>query len=124
MLASTLLGTAIKSALKNTVSRTRPKVLLDDGFYDVRVGGPQEGDWHSFPSGHTVDAVAAAAAFIRVFPAQRLPATAVASAFSLVQIPAARHYPLDVAAGTAVGLLSEAVVNQGTKWLKRQLASR
>lgn len=123
MLASTLLGTAIKSAMKNTISRTRPQVLLDDDFYDVQVDGPTEGNWNSFPSGHTVDAVAAAAAFIRVFPEQRLPAVAVAGALSLVQIPAARHYPLDVAAGTVVGVISEALVNRGANWLKRQVSA-
>ncbi|MFN2474703.1 MAG: hypothetical protein ABR588_12420, partial [Sphingomicrobium sp.] len=34
MLAAHYLATAVKSVVKNTVDRTRPEVLLDDGHYE------------------------------------------------------------------------------------------
>jgi membrane-associated phospholipid phosphatase len=68
MLASVVVATAMKGAVKKLVSRTRPNVLLDEGHYEVQALGPDEGPWHSFPSGHTAGAVAAARALARVYP--------------------------------------------------------
>ena len=111
MLASLLVATALKSAAKRIVSRTRPHMLLDEGEYELAVFPPDDGDWQSFPSGHTADAVAAARALARVFPGASGPAYAAAALIGAVQIPRAKHYPLDVAAGAVVGLAAEAIVD-------------
>jgi membrane-associated phospholipid phosphatase len=110
MLASVLVATVLKTALKNTVSRTRPHILIDEGEYELGTFGPDDGDRQSFPSGHTADAVAAARALARVFPQTSVPAYGVAAIAAAVQIPRAKHYPLDVAGGAVVGFVSEAIV--------------
>ena len=112
MLGSFLVATWIKSGLKRLVSRTRPNVLLDEGRYEVRPLGPDEGPWHSFPSGHTAGGLAVARAFARTWPEARLPAYAAAGAIALIQIPRGAHYPLDVLAGAALGLAAEALVDR------------
>jgi PAP2 superfamily len=111
MLASLLVATALKSVAKRIVARTRPHMLLDEGEYELTVFPPDDGDWQSFPSGHTADAVAGARALARVFPTASGPAYAAAAVIGAVQIPRAKHYPLDVAAGALVGLAAEAIVD-------------
>jgi membrane-associated phospholipid phosphatase len=111
MLASVLVATAIKGIVKKSVSRARPHVLLEKGEYRFEKHGPEGGDWHSFPSGHTADAVAAARGLARACPELRAPAYAVAAAIGAVQIPRAKHYPLDVAAGAVIGIAAEFVVD-------------
>jgi membrane-associated phospholipid phosphatase len=124
MLASVLLATALKTALKNSVTRTRPHVLIDDGAYEFGTSGPDDGDWQSFPSGHTADAAAAARALTRVFPQTSAPAYGLAAVIAAVQIPRAKHYPLDVAAGALVGLAAEAIVDRAASLLQDRLHPR
>jgi membrane-associated phospholipid phosphatase len=111
MLGALLLATGVKAGLKRLVSRTRPNVLLDEGRYEVRPLGPDEGPWHSFPSGHTAGSVAVARAAGRIYPEARLAANAAAAAIALIQVPRGAHYPIDVAAGALIGLGAEAVVD-------------
>lgn len=112
MLASMTLATIIKGGIKRLLSRTRPHKLLDEGRYEVRLNGPDEGPWHSFPSGHTAGSLSVARALGRVYPEARLPAYAGAAAIALIQVPRGAHYPVDVAAGALVGLAAEAVVDR------------
>ena len=85
--------------------------------------GPDEGSWQSFPSGHTAGSVAAARALARAYPSASRPAYAGAAAIALVQLPRGKHFPSDVVAGTAVGVVAEALVDRGTVWLRRRLSS-
>lgn len=110
MLASVLVATALKSAVKALVSRTRPHAVLDGEDYEFEVRGQDGPDHHSFPSGHTAGAVAAARGLARVYPDAATPAYAVAAAIALVQIPRAKHYPADLIAGALVGVVSEWVI--------------
>jgi membrane-associated phospholipid phosphatase len=112
MLGSFLVATWIKGGLKRLVSRTRPNVLLDEGHYEVRPLGPDEGPWHSFPSGHTAGSVAVARAVARAYPEARAPAYGAAAFVALLQIPRGAHYPSDVAAGVLIGLGAEAAVEK------------
>ena len=120
MLGSLVLATWMKTGLKRLVARTRPNVLLDQGQYEVEPFGPDEGSWHSFPSGHTAGSVAVARAIGRVYPRARIPAYAGAAAIALVQIPRGAHYPADVVVGAAVGMAAEAAING----VARALSSR
>lgn len=110
MLASVLAAAALKSAVKAMVSRTRPHAVLDGDAYAFEVDGRDGPDDHSFPSGHTAGGVAAARALTRVCPAAAWPAGGAALAVALVQLPRAKHYPSDLAAGAAVGLVADGVV--------------
>ena len=126
MLASVLVATALKTAAKHAVSRTRPHVVLDTGHYEVTPDGPDAGPWHSFPSGHTAGSVAAARALARIYPAASWAAYAAAAGVALVQLPRGAHYPLDVVAGAAVGAAAEALVDafwRDEAWAARQLTA-
>jgi membrane-associated phospholipid phosphatase len=79
--------------------------------------GPTRGEWHSFPSGHTAGSVAVARAVGRVYPEARAAAYGGAAAIALIQIPRGAHYPADVAAGTAVGIIAETAVNAVADYL-------
>lgn len=117
MLGSLVLATLIKTALKHIVARTRPNVLLEEGRYEAEALGPNEGAWHSFPSGHAAGSVAVARAVARVYPKARTVAYAGAAAVALIQVPRGAHYPTDVAAGALVGAVAEAVVNRAAAYL-------
>jgi membrane-associated phospholipid phosphatase len=92
-------------------------VLLEEGRYEVEPFGPDEGEWHSFPSGHTAGSVAVARAVGRVYPQARTAVYGGAAAVALIQIPRGAHYPADVAAGTVVGLVAEAAINRVADYL-------
>jgi membrane-associated phospholipid phosphatase len=121
MLGSVLVATAIKTVVKKLVSRARPRVLLDEGRYAFEPLGPKGGNWQSFPSGHTADAVAAARGLARVFPGTSIPGYSVAGLIGVVQIPRAKHYPLDVVAGAAVGIAAEFLVDLADRVALRKI---
>ena len=110
MLAAHLLATAIKSAFKARIVRTRPKVLAEGGDYRMHEGEEDTHRLNSFPSGHTAGAVAVARAVVRGHPDRRPAAYALAGGAALMQIPRCAHYPSDVGAGVAVGVAAEALV--------------
>ena len=110
MFAAELLATALKTAVKRSIDRTRPKLLVDEGRYEMRRGSRRGSPINSFPSGHTAGAVGVARAFARDYPEHRAAAYGAAAAVAAIQIPRCKHYPTDLAAGAAIGLLSEAVV--------------
>jgi membrane-associated phospholipid phosphatase len=111
MIAAELATIVIKDLVKRSVTRTRPHILLDEGRYERRPGGPTEGEYSSFPSGHTSGAVAVARALDREYPEWRLAAYGFAATVAVGQVRNAAHYPTDVAAGVAIGLASELLVD-------------
>ena len=88
--------------LKHLVGRTRPWLTVEGLVHLVA-----EPDPNSFPSGHTCAAFAAASAWWRTLPWRWMKITAVAMAavmgFSRLYVGV--HFPTDVLAGAAVGLL-------------------
>ncbi|MFL5336261.1 MAG: phosphatase PAP2 family protein [Geminicoccaceae bacterium] len=112
MAASVALATLLKGTVKRALSRTRPNVLLDQGRYRVEPLGPDEGPWHSLPSGHTTGSVALARAVARCWPSIRWPAYVGAAAVGMAQVPRGAHYPSDVLAGVVLGVAAEAVVHR------------
>jgi len=117
MLGALVLATWIKAGFKSLVARTRPNVLLNKGQYVVEPFGPDEGSWHSFPSGHTAGSVAVARAVGRTYSQARTSAYAGAAAVALVQIPRGAHYPADVVVGAAVGVAAELAINGAADYL-------
>lgn len=107
MLAAEMIGIGIKSAIKRSVDRTRPKLLVEEGRYEMGPGRRNESPTNSFPSGHTAGAVGVARAFARDYPEHRVAAYAIAAAAAMIQVPRCTHYPSDIAGGAAVGLAAE-----------------
>lgn len=112
MIAAEVVATLAKDAIKRSVARTRPEMLIEEGRYEMKRGGPYEGKWNSFPSGHTAGAVAVSRALVREYPEARLPAYAAAATIAAAQVPACNHYPSDIGAGAVVGWLSETIVDR------------
>lgn len=115
MFAAELVATVIKDVIKRSVARTRPELLIEEGRYEMKRGGPYTGKWNSFPSGHTAGAVAVSRAFAREYPEHRRLAYAGAATIAAAQVPACNHYPSDIGAGTVVGLVAEWLVDRGVE---------
>ncbi len=109
MLTAVGVADLIKRGAKRCVRRTRPNVWLDRGEYDADAGGSDHKPEQSFPSGHTACTVAAARALSRNVPGATAPTAAAAIAISLGRIAKGAHWPLDVAAGAAIGLVAEGI---------------
>lgn len=123
MLAAHLLATAMKSAIKHRVVRTRPKVVADGADYRMHEGEENAHPVNSFPSGHTAGAVAVARAVVRGHPEQAAAAYTLSGAAALLQIPRCAHYPSDVGVGAAIGVAAEAMI-YGTELLVTAALSR
>jgi membrane-associated phospholipid phosphatase len=108
--AGVLVASGIKTVMKRTLSRTRPHVLLDEGRYEARWFGPNEGPWQSFPSGHTAGPVAAACTLSRFDPKLGRAALGATALMGVVQVLRGSHYPSDVVVGAAVGVISDRLV--------------
>ena len=88
--------------LKNLVHRIRPYVALEN--LSILVSEPS--DW-SFPSGHATASFAAAWALFRLAPKKvGVPALLLAILIALSRLYEGVHYPTDVLAGAAIGILS------------------
>lgn len=110
MMAAHVLANSIKRAIKNRFRRTRPGVMLDGEDYVCEPGETDGGHDTSFPSGHTAGAVAVAAIIASDIPRASVPAFVTASLIAGVQVPRAKHYPIDIAAGTLLGLSAAMIV--------------
>lgn len=112
MMAAHVLANVIKRAIKNRVRRIRPEEVVKTGAYAFENGETQGGHDTSFPSGHTAGAVAVAGIVSRDRPDLAVPAVMTAVLIAGVQIPRAKHYPLDVTAGAALGIVSAWLVDR------------
>ena len=110
MLASHLLATAVKTAIKHQFDRNRPGHALDGAGAHFDAGHSDEHEENSFPSGHTAGAVAVARAASREIDGAAIPATIATVAVAAAQAPAGNHYLSDVVAGAAIGWVTEAIV--------------
>lgn len=111
MLASHLLATAAKNAIKHRIDRTRPGPALDRGGAKFEPGDTHTHDENSFPSGHTAGAVAVALAASHDIKGAAMPAALATGAVAAAQAPAGNHYLTDVAVGGAIGWAVEALVS-------------
>jgi undecaprenyl-diphosphatase len=89
------------AVVKPAVRRGRPFVAV----MDVRVIGERP-NTYSFPSGHAASAFAGAVGLSRAWPAVRAAAWGVAAAIAVSRVYVGVHYPIDVAAGAALGMAS------------------
>jgi membrane-associated phospholipid phosphatase len=100
-------ATFAKDMIKTEIDRTRPRSAERTEQRKPRKGKDTAKEKTSFPSGHSAGAIAAARAFSREYPAYAPVALGAATVIALLQIPRCAHYPTDVAAGIAIGLLGE-----------------
>lgn len=123
MLAAHTLATLAKDFVKHRVDRTRPRSAQKAGKDPKpRPGRNPAKEETSFPSGHSAGAAAVGRAFARAYPDHAIPAYAGSAALALAQIPRCAHYPSDVGAGIAIGLVSEAITDFALSGLSRRLA--
>jgi len=102
--AATLLATGLSQLLKRGLNRPRPTRAIE-GF-EALADNP---DAFSFPSGHTAAAFAVAVALAGA-PFGLGPATiALAVGIGASRVYLGAHYPLDVAAGAALGTVAGAL---------------
>ena len=111
MLAAHLVATAMKTAIKHRVDRSRPEHEMDGGGTTLRKGRSDEHELNSFPSGHTAGAVAVARALSRDVEGTALSATLAAGAVAATQPITGSHHFSDVVAGAMIGWLAEAMVS-------------
>ena len=109
MLLAHELATLLKSLVKTSVDRTRPRSSQSKEERRIRPGDHSSKEMTSFPSGHTAGSAAVARAFVGDFPEQAPLAYGASGAVALAQIPRCAHYPTDIGAGLAVGLASAGV---------------
>jgi undecaprenyl-diphosphatase len=97
---STLVAALIAQVLKRRLKRPRPSATLE-GF----VALAENPDAFSFPSGHSAAAFAAAVA-LAGFPDLGPWVLALACCIAVARVYLGAHYPLDVAVGIVLGVLS------------------
>lgn len=112
MIVSHLLATGAKDFVKHRVDRKRPNAIAAKGGSAMpQLGDSRDKEDTSFPSGHSAGAMAVARAFGREYPEYQAAAIAAAGVIAVAQIPRCAHYPTDVGAGLAIGLVAEAGVD-------------
>jgi membrane-associated phospholipid phosphatase len=121
MLASEAVATGIKSIVKRSVDRTRPKEAIETGTHEFKPGDSTAHGDSSFPSGHTAGAVAVAGSLAKDVPVLGAPAYALASGVAAVQMPRGKHYILDTVAGAVVGFVAQRAANVAVRVGERAL---
>jgi undecaprenyl-diphosphatase len=98
MLAAGAIGLAAYKLLKSAATRARPYQVLRD----IRIGIDPL-DAFSFPSGHTLHAVAFTVVAVSNYPALAPVLVPFTLLIALSRVVLGLHYPSDVLAGAAVG---------------------
>lgn len=124
MMAAHVLANTVKRRIKNRLRRTRPHKMIEERDYQFEPGEAEGGHETSFPSGHTAGAVAVARIVAADRPALALPVTGFAALIAAVQVPRAKHYPIDVAAGAVLGLAAAWAVDRLLPPLPRHSQSK
>lgn len=115
--ASLALGFLVTNvALKNIIHRIRPYEVIDT----LKILVHPESDF-SFPSGHSTSSLAVGWMLMRTAKRRYgVPALALAVGIALSRLYVGVHYPTDVLAGVAVGVLAaEAVLWMECRWIRR-----
>ncbi|HUZ66373.1 MAG TPA: phosphatase PAP2 family protein [Beijerinckiaceae bacterium] len=91
--------------IKHLVGRARPHLIDQVGPFHFEPFSFKS-TLASFPSGHTITAFTTASALGLFAPKLRIPLYLLASAVALSRLALRAHYPSDVIAGAAIGLVS------------------
>lgn len=104
---------------KVLIGRARPTLFDEGGSLHFRPFTSAD-VFNSFPSGHSATMGAIAMALMLWFPKARIPFFLLCAFVATTRIAARAHYPSDVVAGYAVGLLPALFV---ARWLARRRAA-
>ena len=118
MIASTLAGMTVNLS-RLTTGRTRPRALVEQGWYGPKHGEKWligEADFNSFPSGHTATAFGFAGVFLFAASEWGLLAIALASAVAISRILLGAHHASDIITAATVAL--------GIAWLVWEFLGR
>ena len=106
----------IVSIAKVLIGRARPILFDEAGSLHFRPFTTAD-EFNSFPSGHSATMGAVAMVLMLWFPKARIPIFLLCAFAAATRVAARAHYPSDVVAGFAVGLLSALFV---ARWLARR----
>lgn len=120
MIVAHTVATAVKSAIKGRIDRTRPDRAIDKS-YRMERGDSDEHDLSSFPSGHTAGALAVTQALARDYPGSRAAGLAATAIVAAVQVPRAKHFIGDIVAGAAIGWAAEQLTSRALDAAERAL---
>lgn len=101
--------------LKHFIARARP--YTDDPTIQLLI--PPDRELYSFPSGHAMNSFAASTTLLLWRHRFGLAAVALAALIAFSRIYLMMHYPLDVGAGMALGILSAIIVFRMTKYYEQ-----
>jgi undecaprenyl-diphosphatase len=99
--ATSLVASLVTTAIKYPVGRERPPSIVLDPEPLMEVPTTS-----SFPSGHALSSFACAVVLARLAPRLAAPALVLAALIGFSRIYVGVHYPLDVAAGTILGVVA------------------
>ncbi|MVW70865.1 phosphatase PAP2 family protein [Bordetella sp. 15P40C-2] len=122
VVGSMAVGGLITLVLKKVVARTRPEVLIEDGWHGLVAPFTRGNDYNSFPSSHTLTAFAVAAAIGEIAPRWRIPALLIAALVAISRVINRDHYLSDVTAAAAIGILvahylAPYVLDSSRRWM-------
>jgi undecaprenyl-diphosphatase len=103
LFATIALAGILTDLLKPLLSRSRPKLLLNEGTYGF-YPWHLDADLQGFPSGHATTMFALAFAIAMIRPAWRIPAFAFAIVIAGTRVVINAHYLADVIGGLVVAL--------------------
>ncbi len=123
MVLSVAVGALPVEAVKSAVDRDRPArrfaARIEAGEVEVRMPSGPLYDDRSFPSGHTQAAFGTAAYLSLVYPVLSPLLLGLAALVGLSRIYLGVHFPLDVAAGAAIGIVFSAFGFAGRRRIAR-----
>jgi len=109
-LFAVIVGSLSGQVLKNLFCRSRPLAERSGQFFSEFPCLGKGSGLISFPSGHSVTAFALAYALSRAYPRLAFLFYGLAGLIALSRIYLAKHFPSDVVAGAAIGILAGWIV--------------
>jgi undecaprenyl-diphosphatase len=111
-LVAQLVATAVTQLLKHLIGRPRPRFAHADEF---SLGPSLASGLDAFPSGHSVNAFAAATVLSWFVPGLRVPFFLIAGLVGLSRVVRGSHFPTDVLAGAVLGALIGSLAAAGLR---------
>jgi membrane-associated phospholipid phosphatase/predicted MFS family arabinose efflux permease len=122
VMTSALLAWGLLEAIYSVYDRARPEETVAAG--QISLNGHSWAHINSFPSGHMAITAALAIATALAFPRLRTALWAYVVAVAFTRVLFGAHFPLDVLAGTALGVASALVVSIAFDRVRVRAASR